>query len=223
MKSIQVHDREAASYDRQAAEYEHFGPEALFGMCYEYIHRGERLLDIGIGTGLSSLPFFRAGLEIHGLDGSAEMLKVCGAKTFAKDLKLFDLSEGPLPYTDGAFDHVLICGVLHFFEDLGRIFAEAGRVSGRDGVLAFSVAVPPPGPGGPGEEEFKEPLKIDTPWGVSIFAHGRAYVEAGLRKHGYEERKRQRVLMPGGPKGSGRHEDMVFALTVARKAESVGL
>ena len=35
----------------------------------------DRLLDIGIGTGLGSLPFAKTGLEIFGIDGSGEMLK----------------------------------------------------------------------------------------------------------------------------------------------------
>jgi len=49
--SHQAHDESAADYDRLARKYRWFGPEALFGLCFEYVQPGERLLAIGIGTG----------------------------------------------------------------------------------------------------------------------------------------------------------------------------
>jgi len=45
--------------------------------CYEYIKPGDSLLDLGIGTGLSSVLFAKVGLNITDLDGSLEMLKEC--------------------------------------------------------------------------------------------------------------------------------------------------
>jgi predicted TPR repeat methyltransferase len=52
----------------------------VFGMAFEYVAPGERLPDLGIGTGLSSAPFRKAGPEIRGLDGSEEMLAACRRK-----------------------------------------------------------------------------------------------------------------------------------------------
>lgn len=42
--------------------------------------RGRRVLDLGCGTGNSSLPFFVRGYEVTGLDASAEMLEVARHK-----------------------------------------------------------------------------------------------------------------------------------------------
>jgi predicted TPR repeat methyltransferase len=58
----------------------------------------DRLLDIGIGTGLGSMPFAKTGLEIFGIDGSVEMLKICKSKEFATDLKQFNLQNTPRPF-----------------------------------------------------------------------------------------------------------------------------
>jgi len=54
---IRAHDEHASDYDREARETWWFGPKVLFGLCFEYVSPHERLLDIGIGTGLGSMPF----------------------------------------------------------------------------------------------------------------------------------------------------------------------
>ena len=73
---------DAARYDQQYAEHGCHGHEVLFGLMYEFIKPNETLLDIGIGTGISSFLFHRAGLQISGLDFSKEMLDVCESKGF---------------------------------------------------------------------------------------------------------------------------------------------
>ena len=72
VNGIYAHDQEADLYDEQVREYESYAHDVLFGMSFEYVRSGERLLDLGIGTGLASLPFAKLGLEVFGLDGSAE-------------------------------------------------------------------------------------------------------------------------------------------------------
>lgn len=62
---VNTHDKSAAEYDRLAKEQSWFGPKVWFGLCYEFMKPGDSLLDIGIGTGLSSLPLHKAGLQIN--------------------------------------------------------------------------------------------------------------------------------------------------------------
>ena len=87
-------------------------------MTYACLHPGERLLDVGIGTGLASEPFASAGVAVFGLDSDAEMLALCRAKGFAADLVQHDLTITPWPYGEASFDHVLAAGVLHFFPEM---------------------------------------------------------------------------------------------------------
>ena len=112
----------AAGYDSQAQKTNWFGPEVVFGMAYEYIRPGESLLDLGIGSGLSAMPFHRAELLVSSLDGSQDVLDVCAAKNFALDLKCHDLRKLPLPYKNGTFQHVICVAVLNGFRDLDMIF-----------------------------------------------------------------------------------------------------
>jgi len=71
------HDRYADDYDSLAMQYEYHTNEIIFGMVFEYVNSGDKLLDLGIGTGLSSILFQKAGLDIYGLDISEKMLKIC--------------------------------------------------------------------------------------------------------------------------------------------------
>jgi len=65
----------ARDYDRKAEQYDWRGPEVAFGLSYAFVSPGQSLLDIGIGTGLSSILFHKARLGVHGMDLSAEMLE----------------------------------------------------------------------------------------------------------------------------------------------------
>ena len=75
-KSSEYRDEDAAQYEQEAAESGWHGHAILFGMMYEFVNPDETLLDIGIGTGLSSELFHKAGLHISGFDKSAKMLKL---------------------------------------------------------------------------------------------------------------------------------------------------
>ena len=134
-----MNDQFALKYDDLIQKQDWHGPEILFGMIFEYIKPGERILDIGIGTGLSATAFHSVGLEVYGLDYSDEMLQVCEQKGFAIDLKQFDLNNSPLPYSDYFFDHISANAVLYFIADLTNLFREISRIIKRKGIWAFIV------------------------------------------------------------------------------------
>lgn len=135
-----IRDKHAAQeYDAQARRTNWHGNDVVFGMMAEYIHPGEQLLDLGIGSGLSSILFHQAGLEINGLDGSKEVLEVCRNKNFARDLRVHDLRDFPYPYTDQKFNHVVSVAVLNSFLDLDGIFQETARILKPGGKFAFTL------------------------------------------------------------------------------------
>lgn len=55
-----AHDRTAAWYDDAAREAGWF-PQALFGLCFDRMRPGQRLLSVGIGTGLCAARSRRTG------------------------------------------------------------------------------------------------------------------------------------------------------------------
>ena len=213
--SIRVHDEQAAEYDRQIRDYKCFAQEALFGLIFEYVHPHDRLLDIGIGTGLGSLLFARAGLDVFGIDGSVEMLKICKSKGFARDLKQFDLRNIPLPYSDSFFDHVISCGVFHFFGDLKSMFKEVSRIIRPGGIFAFTVLAQTP------EKEEKAVCynpqgysEIQSDWDALIFVHSNGYIEKLLQDCGFDNLKEFKFLVWSGQDDS----DDLYCAYVAQRA-----
>lgn len=71
-----------AAYDGEAEASGWCGPEVAFGLACMYVQPGQSILDIGIGTGLGSVLFRKAGLEVHGMDISPKMLDECRSKGF---------------------------------------------------------------------------------------------------------------------------------------------
>lgn len=127
----------AAAYEEKTEKANWMGPEVMFGMSYIHLRPGEKLLDLGIGTGLCGRLFHHAGLRIYGLDISAEMLKIAAAKQFAVELKEHDLSQTPYPYADESMDHAICGGVMHIFADPSPIIREAARIIRHGGIFVF--------------------------------------------------------------------------------------
>jgi predicted TPR repeat methyltransferase len=140
----------ASEYDSKAEEYDWRGPEVAFGLSYAFVDAGESVLDIGIGTGLSSILFHKAGLHVYGMDASTKMLQACRDKGFATDLKEHDLTAEPYPYNSASLDHAVCLGVLNFFADLQPVFRQVARILRDDGMFVFAV----------GDREPSEPAEV---------------------------------------------------------------
>lgn len=194
----------ASNYDNQVKEYDSYGHNVLFGMSFEYVKSDEKLLDIGIGTGLASIHFSRCGLKVYGLDSSQEMLNACQSKNFTQELKLFNLSIEEIPYEDDYFNHVICCGVMHFVGELDNLFSEVKRVIKPGGIFAFTIA--------PQETEASF-SREDTSWGVPIFKHSIKYIMNLLSGNDFELEKEQRLLFKDADKVN---YNMLFSALVAR-------
>lgn len=178
-----THDQYANKYDDQIKTYDCYIAEVLFGLSYEYIHQGESILDVGIGIGISSKLFNIAGLQIFGIDVSADMLKICEEKGFAKELVRQDVSIFPWPYQDAMFHHVVCCGVFHFLGDLERIFEEIFRVQKSGGIFSFTVM------NCIDNQQNQGDYEKHTEDGFDIFCHQANYIYKLMEKNNYTKEK----------------------------------
>jgi len=90
--------------------------------------RGERVLDIGCGTGRHLLMFLEMGLDITGLDASLHMIDIARAKLGHRA----DLHQGlaeDLPFEDNSFDIATLITTLEFVDDAQKALQEACRVA----------------------------------------------------------------------------------------------
>lgn len=132
-------DEFVADYDNSARKYGWHTPELLFGLMHEHLEVDQTILDLGIGTGLSAVPFAKAGLRVFGIDGSPKMLGRCRTRGITAELKQHDIRSVPIPYADDSVDHVVASGVFHLIGELGDVFVETARVMRGGGVFAFTV------------------------------------------------------------------------------------
>lgn len=94
---------------------------------------GDRLADVGGGTGNYALAFRREGWETTVVDRSAAML----ARAAAKDLVLVRADAQYLPFPDECFDAVSMISMLHHVEDRSLAIAEARRILRPGGRLVL--------------------------------------------------------------------------------------
>ncbi len=191
--AIEHYEEFAQEYDQLSKKHEWYSPEVLFGLMFEYLKNGEKLLDTGIGTGQSAIPFHFVGLKIYGIEGSEKMLKKCKEKEIAEDLKLFDLNTiPPLPYKDKNFQYVISNGVLYFFENLEPFFSEAKRLLKTNGIFAFTVENLKSGYSKKYINKDNDLIskRIIEKAGVEVFRHSDEYVGNLIKKYNFEVLKK---------------------------------
>ena len=120
---------------------------------------GERVLDVGTGTGIAVAAARGSGCEVIGLDASPEMLAV--ARRELPDHEFIEADFSAMPFEPASFDVVLSVHALLFAEDQVAALREWRRVARPGGRLSLSVP-------GPSER---------TPWSI----YREAYERHGIR------------------------------------------
>lgn len=88
--------------------------------------QGQKILDVGCGTGNHLKLFKTLGADFYGLDSSFDMLQKAKEKD---DLKLILAKGEQLPVMDSVFDTTTLITTLEFCEDPAKVLQEIGRVT----------------------------------------------------------------------------------------------
>jgi len=115
------------------------------------IKEGDRVLDIGCGTGDQVFYYAKTGAIVAGIDLNPEMIEIAmkGQKRYGFNNVYFQGADAvDLPFEDSIFDVASISLSLHEIARDGRdkIISEMKRVTKKDGSLIFidfSVPMPP--------------------------------------------------------------------------------
>jgi SAM-dependent methyltransferase len=106
--------------------------------------QGERVVDVGCGTGNGALLAAERGARVTGVDPSPRLLEVARGEATARGLDAtFELGEAAaLPLEDGEADLVVsVFGVI-FAEDPDAAAAELARVTAPAGRIVMSAWIP---------------------------------------------------------------------------------
>ncbi|VTJ56552.1 Hypothetical predicted protein [Marmota monax] len=115
-RKLQFYGRWAPDYDQDVAALQYRAPRLAVDCLTQALPgppHAALILDVACGTGLVAAELQARGfLQLHGVDGSPEMLKQAQACGLYQHLSLCTLGQEPLPSPEGTFDAVLIVGAL---------------------------------------------------------------------------------------------------------------
>jgi len=101
---------------------------------------GQRILEVGVGTGLS-LPHFRADAEVIGIDVSVEMLAKARRRVERRQLRqvteLLEMDAENTSFETSSFDAVLALYVASVVPNPARFAAEMRRVCRPGGIIVI--------------------------------------------------------------------------------------
>jgi ubiquinone/menaquinone biosynthesis C-methylase UbiE len=95
-----------------------------------------RILDLGCGTGLSSLLFFKAGYQVTGIDGTRAMIERARKLPFQK--LIAQNLEKPLRVKDLSFDAAVMIGVMEYIDNPAAVLDQVKRKLRPGGVFGLT-------------------------------------------------------------------------------------
>jgi len=132
-----------AAYRRYAGVYDAvFGPVLQPGRRAVLealgLRAGDRVLEVGVGTGLS-LPLYPRGVRVTGIDVSREMLDKARGRVARRGLgnveALLEMDAEAMTLPDASFDKVVAMYVVSVVENPARLLQELHRVCKPDGEI----------------------------------------------------------------------------------------
>jgi SAM-dependent methyltransferase len=157
--------------------------EPLFKPVYQAVltqagvGAGQRVLDVGCGSGLFCHLAAERGAQVAGIDAAPKLIEIATSRTPSGDFRTGEMEE--LPFDDGVFDLVTGFNSFQFAADPANALRQAQRVAKPAGKIAMAVwglardcqaasilkalggLLPPPPPGAPGPFALSEPGALE--------------------------------------------------------------
>ena len=139
-------------YDKHAAGYEakfdnvfargikRKEEEDVLEFLFEHLHPGGRLLELGCGTGIFTIPVAQKGYDVTAVDMSQGMLDELQKKLDANDVKTVTLVKSDVEgLADlGKFDGVYGIGLLEYLKSPEGCVRRAGELLKPGGITCFT-------------------------------------------------------------------------------------
>jgi SAM-dependent methyltransferase len=108
------------------------------------VQTGERVLDVGCGTGNAALLAAKCGARVTGIDPAARLLEVARARAVSEsaDITFLPGEAASLPVGDATADVILSVFAVIFAPDASAAAAEMSRVATSRGRIVLSAWIP---------------------------------------------------------------------------------
>lgn len=100
---------------------------------------GEKILDVGCGTGVFTRDLLDAGAEVIGFELSFPMLMRAGVKAEGRPFQMVQGDMRHLPFGDDCFDKTVSVTAIEFLDDARDGIAELFRVTRPGGLIAVAT------------------------------------------------------------------------------------
>lgn len=130
-----IYSRYSGFYDILFSQF--FYPRIRLGLEKIGIKAGERIIEVGVGTGLS-LSLYPESCKVVGIDITRRMLEKAKAKKekFGLDhVDLFEMDGENICFGDDSFDHAVLPFVISVVPSIERLMAEVKRVTKKGGKI----------------------------------------------------------------------------------------
>ena len=138
------YDRLAPHYDSKIAPLERKFLERLRREAIEALPAGDRILELGAGTGLN-FQFYHPHTHGVATEPSTQMLRIAARKDKPQGLCLVQSCGEQLPFADGSFDSALATLVMCSVKSPELVFGELRRVVKLGGHISLLEHVRPDG------------------------------------------------------------------------------
>jgi phosphatidylethanolamine/phosphatidyl-N-methylethanolamine N-methyltransferase len=132
-----VYDRYSGFYDRTFGRvFRHAREDFMRSLP---VRRGDRVLEVGVGTGLC-LPLYPSRCDVTGIDVSSGMLRKAADRVDRLELshvRLVGMDAGDMSFPDSSFDLVVAAYVVTAVPDHRRLMGEMIRVSRPGGRIVL--------------------------------------------------------------------------------------
>ena len=130
-----IYSRYSSVYDKLFSQF--FLPRIKIGISKSRIHKGDRVIEVGVGTGLS-LSLYPKDCNVVGIDLTRKMLAKALDKKEKQGLKNVDLLEMDgenMTFENNTFDHSLAAFVVSVVPNPEKMVAEMKRVTKKGGNI----------------------------------------------------------------------------------------
>jgi phosphatidylethanolamine/phosphatidyl-N-methylethanolamine N-methyltransferase len=134
-----IYGKYSSIYDKIFSHF--FFPRIKIGLERSGIRKGDKIIEVGVGTGIS-LPLYPRDCSVVGIDLTRKMLDKAREKKERHKLdhvELLEMDAENMTFDDDTFDHSLAAFVITVVPNPEKMVSEMKRVTKKDGsILIFN-------------------------------------------------------------------------------------